>query len=247
MPTIIVSRMRKASMNSRTRVWIASHAAMMQIGVNSVDSSTNSTLIPSTPMRYPTPYSGSQGTDSTNWKPGFDGSKSNHRISERPNTMRLVQSAVQRALAATVSASPRTHMMTMQPTSGSQVSSESSGKPAAFIASPHQQEDGDQHDHPDQHHEGVGCQRSVLDAHDLARPVGRDLREAVRHAIDDRLVAGVPEELGEALRRPHEQEIVELVEIPLVQQEPVDGGEGLGQPHRQRRVHHVEQVGERDP
>ncbi len=38
-------------MNSRTRVWIASQAARMQIGVSSVESSTNSTLMPSTPMR----------------------------------------------------------------------------------------------------------------------------------------------------------------------------------------------------
>ena len=38
-------------MNSRTRVWIASHAARMQSGVSSVESSTKSTLIPSTPIR----------------------------------------------------------------------------------------------------------------------------------------------------------------------------------------------------
>ncbi len=43
--------------------------------------------------------------------------------------MRLVQSAVQRAFEATVSSSPRTHMMTTQPTSGSQVSSDRMREP----------------------------------------------------------------------------------------------------------------------
>ena len=38
-------------MYSRTRVPIASQLAAMQIGVSAVDSSTNSTLMPSTPMR----------------------------------------------------------------------------------------------------------------------------------------------------------------------------------------------------
>ena len=37
-------------MNSRTRVWIDSQLARMQIGVSTVDSSTNSTEMPSTPM-----------------------------------------------------------------------------------------------------------------------------------------------------------------------------------------------------
>ena len=37
-------------MNSRTRRVIASQLARMQIGVRTVDSSTNSTEMPSTPM-----------------------------------------------------------------------------------------------------------------------------------------------------------------------------------------------------
>ena len=43
--------------------------------------------------------------------------------------MRLVHNAVQRALLATTASSPRTSMMTPAPTSGSHVSSESSGNP----------------------------------------------------------------------------------------------------------------------
>ena len=49
MPTIMVSRMRKEIMNSRTRDVIDSHEARMQSGVSAVDSSTNRTDIPSTP------------------------------------------------------------------------------------------------------------------------------------------------------------------------------------------------------
>ena len=37
-----------------------------------------------------------------------------------------------------------------------------------------------------------------------------------------RAVAGLPQEGAEALRRPHEQDVVELVEIPLVEQELVE-------------------------
>ncbi len=37
-------------MNSRTRIWMASQADRMQIGVSKVDSRTNRTEIPSTPM-----------------------------------------------------------------------------------------------------------------------------------------------------------------------------------------------------
>ena len=51
MPTIIVSSTRNAIMYSRTRSLIASQLARMQIGVSTVDSSTNSTEMPSTPIR----------------------------------------------------------------------------------------------------------------------------------------------------------------------------------------------------
>ena len=50
-PTIIVSRIRNAAMYSRTRVLTDSQLARMQIGVSAVESSTNSTDTPSTPIR----------------------------------------------------------------------------------------------------------------------------------------------------------------------------------------------------
>ena len=73
---------------------------------------------------------------STNWKPASCGFHSTHSTRLTANTIRLVQSAIQRALDATVASSPRTVMMTPQPTSGSQVISDRTGKPAAFIAYP---------------------------------------------------------------------------------------------------------------
>ena len=51
MPTISVSSTRNAIMYSRTRVWIDFQLATMQTGVSAVESRTNSTEIPSTPMR----------------------------------------------------------------------------------------------------------------------------------------------------------------------------------------------------
>ena len=76
---------------------------------------------------------GIQATFSTNWKPASDWSNFTHSTSDRTSTIRLVHSAVQRALAATVCSSPRTDRMTAQPTSGSQVTRDRIGKPAAFI------------------------------------------------------------------------------------------------------------------
>src|SRR5437762_7140573 len=95
--------------------------------------------------------SGTQFCISTNWKPGSDGSNFTHSTSDSANTIRLVQSAVQRAFEATVAASPRTVMMTTQPSSGRKLSSDSRGKPAWFIVSPKQHEDAEEHDHADQH------------------------------------------------------------------------------------------------
>ena len=50
MPTIKVSRTRKAIMYSLTRTLIASQLARMQIGVSRVERSTKSMEMPSTPI-----------------------------------------------------------------------------------------------------------------------------------------------------------------------------------------------------
>ena len=51
MPTIMVSSTRNAIMYSRTRVVMASQLARIQTGTSAVDSRTNRTEMPSTPMR----------------------------------------------------------------------------------------------------------------------------------------------------------------------------------------------------
>ena len=107
--------------------------------------------------------------------------------SDSTNTIRLVHSAVQRALEATVASSPRTDMMTRQPTSGSQVSSDSRGKPAAFMAlTAEDQEDADQQHQADQHDEGIDRERAGLQLDHLgaSRPCV-ERRDAVGHAVDD--------------------------------------------------------------
>ena len=50
MPTIIVSSTRKVNMYSRTERVMHSQLCRIQIGVSTVDSSTNSTEMPSTPI-----------------------------------------------------------------------------------------------------------------------------------------------------------------------------------------------------
>src|ERR1035437_3556252 len=111
------------------------------------------------------PHCGIHSTLSTNWKPPSLWSKRTHSTTDSANTIRLVHSALQRALDATTCSSPRTDMITTPPTSGSQVTSESRGKPAAFMMSPEDQEDADQHDEPDQHREGIDRERPALQLH----------------------------------------------------------------------------------
>src|SRR5487761_439432 len=106
---------------------------------------------------------------STNWKPASARSNFTQSTRLRPKTIRLVHSAAQRALAATTCSSPRMDMMTAQPTSGSHVSSESSGKPAWFMILPEQEEHGDQQHDADQHGEGIGGDGACLDLHHLHR------------------------------------------------------------------------------
>ena len=50
-----------------------------------------------------------------------------------------------------------------------------------------------------------------------------------------------------AERRPHEEEVVELVEIPLVEQEAVEQRIGVGEPLRRRPVDDVHVVGDQQP
>src|SRR5271156_4797229 len=142
------------------------------------------------------PHCGIHTTLSTNWKPGSAGSKRTHSTTDSTNTIRLVHSAVQRAFAATVASSPRTDMMIRPPSSGSHVSSESRGKPAAFMVSPQEeQEDADQRDKPDQHGKGVGGERPGLQLHRLGGTVQSERGQSVRDAVDDLAVADLPQDL----------------------------------------------------
>ena len=169
-----------------------------------------------------------------------------HSTTDRTSTIRLVHSAVQRALEATVSSSPRTDMMISPPTSGSQVISDRIGKPAAFIVITGQQEDGDQHDDADQHDKGIDGERAGLDLHRLARAIHRELRQPIRHAVDDRGVAGLPEHARQPEHRLHEDRIIEFVEVPFVQQEQIDAAERAPRAASAAAGTHVHDVGERD-
>ena len=100
----------------------------MQIGVSRVDSRTKSTEMPSTPMLVGDAPLRQPGGRLDELEVGVRGSKRTHRTSDSAKTTRVVHSAIQRALGATVASSPRSDMITTPPTSGRKVISDRSGE-----------------------------------------------------------------------------------------------------------------------
>src|SRR6185312_6389632 len=125
---------------------------------------------------------------STNWNAALDGSKSIHSSVDRMKTISEVDSAIDLALRATVSASPRAVMIKNTPTSGRKVTRVRSGQ-WIIAPSPRQQVPGDQRDHADQHRE-----RIVIDVPGLqpAHLAGRRGNAVGAEPVDDRAVAGLP-------------------------------------------------------
>ena len=68
--------------------------------------------------------------------------------------------------------------------------------------------------------------------------------DPVQRPVDRAHVAPLPQEVAEPARGPHEDQLVDLVEVPLVEQEAVEDRLVSRQRHRQRRVHDVEPVGD---
>src|ERR1700722_12198536 len=127
----------------------------------------------------------SQAVLSTNWNPASDVSKRTQSTRDSANTTRLVHSAAQRALEATVASSPPRDMITRPPSSGSQVINDRMGKPAAFMVSPEHQREADQCNDPDQHREGIDRDRTGLQAHHLGGAGGGQRRQFVGNPVDD--------------------------------------------------------------
>ena len=77
----------------------------------------------------------------------------------------------------------------------------------------------------DEHREGIMEEVPGLRPPGQAREPGDDAhRQSVDRTIDDPAVTEFPEAASQPFRRPHENELVEFVEIPLVQEESIKPG-----------------------
>src|SRR5690242_14016052 len=130
---------------------------------------------------------GSHGARSTNWNWARVGSKAPQSAIASARSMSEVQSAIQRALRATASASPRSMKMSTTPAIGRKVTSVRMGK-FSIAASEDLPEEipGDEQHHADQHHEGVVVEVSGLQQARPDRKARRCARCQIRtKAIDD--------------------------------------------------------------
>src|SRR5215472_17567248 len=157
----------------------------------------------------------SQGFLSTNWNSGEPASKRHTRISEITKVIRVVHNATQRALRAMEASSPRIAMMNNAPSSGRNVVTERIGQLAISAPRIGKHEPGDKDRDADQHGKRVVVHVAGLQAHDVARDDQYHRREAVRpEAIDQPAVAALPQQATDPQRRAHDEEVVDLVEVP---------------------------------
>src|SRR5215467_12792762 len=165
----------------------------------------------------------SHGLRSTNWNSAEAGSKREASISTITRSISVTHNATQRALRLTAASSPGSTMMNSAPSSGRNVMTESIGQLAMSVASAREHEPGDERRRSDHHREGVMVEVAGLQPHDVAGDVDHPRRDAVRpEPVDQPAVAATPQQAPEPDGRPHDEEVVDLVEVPLVEQEAVD-------------------------
>src|SRR5579883_1321702 len=131
---------------------------------------------------------------STNWKSWLEASKPNHRSSETRKVSSEVHSAVQRALRAPASLSPRTkRKMRTAPRVGRNVTTERIGKWLIVLAPDGEEIPGDDQHQADQHGEGVVVDVAGLQPRRAPRQRQRRRGEAVRpEPVDQGPVASLP-------------------------------------------------------
>src|SRR4029079_18392719 len=104
-----------------------------------------------------------------------------------------------------------------------------------------EQEIGDDQSHTDQKDEDILIDVSGLQPDHAVGHVDDASGDAVRaESVDDGAIAGLPEEMPEPLRRPHEGRVIERVEIPGIEQELMGAAEALGEAERHQRIADVE-------
>src|SRR5438874_1769320 len=140
-------------------------------------------------------------------------------ISEIANVIRVVQSATQRALRFSASPSPRIAMMNSAPTSGRNVVTERIGQLMVQLTRPPNMNQVISAATPI----SIAKALTGLQTGRAARPTAHARRDAVGSpAIDHPGVAILRQDAAEPERRAHDEGVVDLVEIPLVEQEPVE-------------------------
>src|SRR5215467_3999348 len=165
----------------------------------------------------------SQGFFSMNWNSGEPTSKRHTRINEIAKVISVVHSATQRALRAIEASSPRIAMINNAPSSGRNVVTERIGQLAMSVPPNGKDEPSDEGRNTDQHGKRVVVHIAGLQTHDVASDVQHARRHAVgTESVDQPAVATFPQQATAPQRRPHDEEVVELVEIPLVEQKPVE-------------------------
>src|SRR5262245_30062756 len=143
-------------------------------------------------------------------------------ISEIAKVISVVQSAIQRALRFSASPSLRIPMMNSAPTSGRKVVTERMGQLISTCPSA-EHEPGDECGNAYQHGKGIMVEIAGLQPHHAAGHVEHARGDAVRpKAVDQPAVAVFPQRAGQPQGRANDQEVVDLVEVPLVEQEFVE-------------------------
>src|SRR5215468_9986147 len=193
----------------------------------------------------------SHGFLSTNWNSGEPASKRHTTISEIAKVIKVVQSATQRALPAMEASSPRIAMMNSAPSSGRNVVTERIGQLAISLPPDGNPEPGDEGRNPDQHGKRIVIHVAGLQAYGVARDEQYHCREAIGpKTVDQPAIAAPPQQPAEPQGRPHDEEIIDLVEVPLVEQEAVEhhvlasefdrdlGTADIEQPRHRKSDHH---------
>src|SRR5229473_1867333 len=172
----------------------------------------------------------SHGLLSTNWNSGEPASKRHTRISETAKVISVVHIATQRALRATEGSSPRIAMMNSAPSSGRNTVTERIGQLTISVSPARKHEPGDESRNADQHGERIVIHVAGLQAHNVARDVKDPRRDAVgTEAVDQPAVAALPQQATKPQRRTYDDDVVDLVEVPLVEEEPVEHAMLLGE------------------
>src|SRR5215467_14452975 len=113
-------------------------------------------------------------------------------------------------------------MMNSAPSSGRKIVTERIGQLVILLPPAGKHEPGDETGDADQHHKRVVVHVASLQAHHVAGHVQYPIRHAVRaETVDQPAVAALPQQAAEPYGWPHEDGVVDFVEVPLVQEEAV--------------------------